>query len=39
LRTVGREEAWSGGNPMAIRDEILAEAYELALQNDMTYSG
>jgi hypothetical protein len=28
-----------GGNLMGIRDEILAEAYELALQNDMTYSG
>ena len=31
--------ASSGGRPMASREEILAEVYELALQNDMTYYG
>jgi len=27
------------GRPMATRDQTLAEAYELALHNDMTYYG
>jgi hypothetical protein len=31
--------ALNGGRPMAIRNQTLTEAYELALHNDMTYSG
>ena len=29
----------SGGESMATREQILAETYELALQNDMNYFG
>jgi len=28
-----------GGRPMATREEILAEVFELALQNDINYFG
>jgi hypothetical protein len=31
--------AFSGGRPMASREEILAEVHELALQNDINYFG
>jgi hypothetical protein len=31
--------AFNGGRHMASREEILAEVYELALQNDINYLG
>jgi hypothetical protein len=34
-----RPASAGGGRPMATREQILAEVFELALQNDINYFG